>query len=178
MTIRKPRALTEEQAKKWLRRHLCYEIQMMRELYGRLLAGASSQFDRNTQIECYHLHCRNLIEFFKNKDPCDVDPRRFTNDAYKPDGNFINASLDAKINQQISHLTAKRTAERKKKLGPDQWKDIRDAIEKEIDRFEMALTDNVRPLWVEGLELMDFTPKLYASNCVASATNHVIIDAL
>lgn len=148
---------------------------MMRETYRLLQRGAPSQFDRNMHIEAYHLHARNLIEFFKNKDPCDIDPRRFTQSGYEPDGNFIDSKLEAKINQQISHLTAKRTDQHKEQLGPQQWSEVNQAIDKQISRFEKALTDDSKKLWEQGLQEMDFSLKLYLSAEIMSTTNHVVI---
>jgi hypothetical protein len=171
--IRKPNAVTSTEADNWLRGHLCYEVQMMRELYRQLDKGAYNQFDRNLHIESYHLHARNLIEFFKNKDPCDVDPRRFTKPGYEPDGNFIDKDLEAKINQQISQLTAKRT-DRGDQLRPKQWREISEAIEGEIFRFEKSLTKEGEDLTL-GLVEMDFSPRFLVPAQVSSATNHIII---
>ncbi|QOZ77013.1 hypothetical protein XH83_17050 [Bradyrhizobium sp. CCBAU 53351] len=108
------------------------------------------------RIECFHLHARNLIEFFKNKDPCDIDPRRFTKPGYEPNGNFIANDLEARMNQQISHLTAKRTDDPTKQLGPKERQEISKAIEAEITRFEKALTPQSEALWRLGLRDMGF----------------------
>jgi hypothetical protein len=148
---------------------------MMRQSYLELKAGAFNQYARNVQIEVYHLHARNLIEFFKNKDPCDVDPRRFTLQGYEPDGNFIDNELEKKINRQISHLTAQRTTDTQEKLGPDQWSRIEASIEKQVTRFDAALTEQAREFWNKGIEDNDFSLKLYVSNQTASATNSIIV---
>lgn len=177
-SIRKPDALDKNAANHWLQRHVCYEVEMMREAFRRLAVGAPDQFTRNIHIEAFHLHARNLIEFFKNKDPCDIDPRRFTETGYQPDGNFINASLEAKINQQISHLTAKRTDNPADQLGPNEFAAIAAAIEKQIARFESSLTHTHKALWEAGLRTMRFVPTLYVSESVASATNHITVVKL
>ena len=173
--IRKPKAATKEEAEFWLRRHACYELQMMRECLRQLERGANNQFDRNMHIECFNLHARNLTEFFKNKDPCDIDPRRFTSPGYEPDGNFIDGTLEAKINQQISHLTAKRTSDSAKQLGMEDFRKIGNTIEREVKRFEKSLTPGCRELWNQGLREMDFAPRLVVSAQVTSATNSIVI---
>ncbi|WP_369723841.1 hypothetical protein AB8Z38_07290 [Bradyrhizobium sp. LLZ17] len=150
--IRKPNAATESVAEEWLRRHLCYEVGMMRQLLPVLAHSPPSQFERNIHIECFHLHARNLIEFFKNKDPCDIDPRRFTKPSYQPDGNFIDKDLEARINQQISHLTSNRVGA--KQLGPSDWRKISATIEAEIARFEKHLTKDAEGHWRLGLSDM------------------------
>lgn len=176
-SIRKQNAATAERADYLLRRHICYEVQMFKETYAQVLRGALNQFDRNMHIECFCIHARNLIEFFKNKDPCDIDPRRFTNSKYEPNGNFIDATLEAKINQQISHLTSKRTHGSQEQLGPEHWKRIKDAIETEIDRFANALTPETAMLWKCGLDEFDFSPRMYFSDPpVATATNHITVE--
>ena len=173
--IRKPNAANAEQAEYLLRRHVCYEVQMMRECWRQLQRGAYNQFDRNMNIECFNLHARNLIEFFKNKDPCDIDPRRFTKPDYKPNGNFIDSTLEAKINQQISHLTSDRTDDPKKQLGMKEFRKTGEAIEKEIARFEKSLTARSEELWKRGLIEMDFQSRFLVLAQVASATNQIII---
>ena len=66
---------------------------------------------------------------------------------YEPDGQFIKTKLLDKINQQIAHLTADRTADPTKQLDQPQWTEIKDALEKEILRFEEAHKLEYRPAW-------------------------------
>lgn len=128
---------------------------MMRELHPEMLSGRYSQLIHNANVEAFLVHARNLIEFFKNKEPCDFDPRLFTKPGYEPNGNFIDSTLEAKINQQISHLTAERTAIAEEQLGPDEWAKIRGTIEAEIERFEKALRPEYEAKWT-------FNPQIVA----------------
>lgn len=128
---------------------------MLRELHDELSRGTHDQLIHNANIEAFLVHARNLIEFFKNKPPCDFDPRLFTNAGYEPDGNFIDSTLEAKINQQVSHLTAERTAVANEQLGPEEWRKIRSSIETQIKRFENALKPEYKAKWTP-------TPKIIA----------------
>jgi hypothetical protein len=134
-------------ADEFFRQHLPYEIDMLRSLYVELSRGEYSPLTHNAIIESFHIHACNLIEFFKNKKPCDFDPRLFTKPPYEPNGNFINAGLETSINQQISHLTTGRKSVGTLKLGPPQWVQIGRAIEAEIEPFEIALRPEFRAKW-------------------------------
>ncbi len=96
-------------AKKMLGHFIPYEIGMMRALHRRLASGSLSQLCRNAEIESFHIHARNLMEFFKNDKQCAIDPRTFTSKNYRIDGDFISKKLETKISQQIVHLTHERT---------------------------------------------------------------------
>jgi hypothetical protein len=155
--IRRPNNVTDALADQCIGRHLPYEIKMMRELYAELPTGKYTRLIHNSNVQSFCIHARNLIEFFKNKPPCDFDPRLFTDKTYQPNGNFIDSKLEAKINQQVTHLTADRTTNADDQLGQPQWKKIIETIEKEIGRFEKALTPTFKHKFYAGLELMIFT---------------------
>jgi hypothetical protein len=145
--LRRRRAVSDAVLKEFFNEHLPYEIEMMRGLYDELSTGSSTWLMHNARIESFHIHARNLIEFFKNKRPCDFDPRLFTHGRYQPNGNFVDNRLEGKINQQISHLTADRTSDATKKLGPRDWAKIKGAVEKEIARWEEALSPEYKAKW-------------------------------
>jgi hypothetical protein len=167
--IRRPNDVTDAVADEFFCEHLPYEIDMMRGMYAELKKGPHSvQLLQNSHIESFHIHARNLIEFFKNKTPCDFDPRLFTEPSYQPDGNFISAGLEAKINQQISHLTAQRTGAQEGKLGPDQWTEIGEAIEEQIERFEKALKAKYKPKW-------KYNKRIYIKQGATSASSQVVL---
>ncbi len=111
-----------------------YEIGMMRALYKRLVAGASSQLCRNAEIESFHIHARNLMEFFKNDKQCAIDPRAFATEDYQIAGNFIPAKLESKISQQIVHLTHERTDIEKDKLSDAEREQTLQYIEQQVCR--------------------------------------------
>lgn len=145
--LRRNGNVTEEMVEACFARHLPYEIDMLRELRPELSSGRYTQLIHNSHVEAFLMHARNLIEFFKNKAPCDFDPRLFTVDSYEPRPTFLDAKLLDKINQQIAHLTAARSDLPSKQLGPAEWDRIMEALEGEISRFERALRPDHAPTW-------------------------------
>lgn len=140
--------LTPAELKVMFENHLTYEINMFRGLYAQLHSTPSADpYICNAVIEAYLLHARNLIEFFKNKKPCDVDPRHFTSAGYEPNGNFINHTLEALINQQITHFTSDRKAADGEKIDGPKQQLINGAIEQQIERFERSLTSAYPAKW-------------------------------
>jgi hypothetical protein len=137
-----------------------YEVGMMRALYKKLQGGASrTQLDRNADIESFHMHARNLIEFFTDDVQCAIDPRAFTTKDYCVDGLFISKvskRLESKISQQIVHLTHERTDVTADKLSDDERRLTILAVEKEIERFQKKLQCGWRQIWEDGVKLMDF----------------------
>lgn len=175
MKIRNPNALRSTDESDWIK-HLCYEIEMFRTCFLILKNGTNNQFERNMHIECFILHARNLLEFFKNKNHSDVDPRRFTNTSYNPDGNFINNSLERKMNQQISHLTSDRIKNNENQLIAKNFHEISISIEDEIKRFEACLKPQFQAIWSDSLRLMNFSHSIIAvSNKGHSATNNITL---
>jgi hypothetical protein len=83
--------------------HLPYEINMLRVSFALLSTGVMGPALTNVLIESFCVHARNLIEFFKNKDSCDFDPRDFAIAAYQLEKRFLRDSILPKINNQISH---------------------------------------------------------------------------
>jgi hypothetical protein len=144
---KKSKNITAEQKKEFWEEHLPYEISMMRAIYPFALQGSPSRALHNAMVETFLLHCRNIIEFFKYNPPCDFSPLFFTDGTFKINKTFVNAKLYEKINQQISHLTAERTALNKNKLGPNEWQLLEKQIEGEIARMEKALTQDAKKSW-------------------------------
>ena len=68
--IREANHKIDSLAKKMLGHFIPYEIGMMRALYKCLAAGSVSQVCRNAEIESFHIHARNLMEFFKGDIQC------------------------------------------------------------------------------------------------------------
>jgi hypothetical protein len=141
------KSITDKQIHDFFTEHLPYEVNMFRALLAELGRFQPNTVLRNATIEGIATHARNLIEFFKNKPPCDFDPRRFTEKGYVPNGNFIDSKLEAKINQQVSHLTAERTSFAAEKINASAFRRISEAIESEIERFENALSPDYRAKW-------------------------------
>jgi hypothetical protein len=116
-------------------------------------------------VESLLIHARNLIEFFQTKKSCDCDPRWFTNVGYRLKKRFVRDTLLSGINQQIAHLTAKRTVVKGEKLSEVDWKEIVKAIETEIVRFQAALTPDYKAKYQYNKARAD------VSGIASSATN-------
>jgi hypothetical protein len=156
---KKVRAVTPETqkfAKLMLGDAIPYEVGMMRTLYKKLVKGSPCQLRHNAYIESFHMHARNMIEFFKDDKQCAIDPRTFTNKDYQVQGNFISSNLEKRISQQIVHLTHERTDDKKLKLGDQAREQTLAQLEKQIKRFESALLPQWVDVWRDGLKKMDF----------------------
>jgi len=163
----KPRIRTanpnvDEFAKKMLGHFIPYEVGMMRALHKKLGKGSPTQLDRNADIESFHIHARNLVEFFTDDIQCAIDPRAFTEQRYQINGQFIPRNLETKISQQIVHLTHERTDVTADKLSDVEREQTVKAIEKEIVRFEKDLRPEWLPTWQAGLTQMNFEGELGA----------------
>ena len=126
--------------------HLPYEISMLRFTFLELQQPVAGPLG-NVLIEAFCLHARNLIEFFKNKDSCDFDPREFTAAGHRLHKSFLPGALLMRINEQISHLTANRTVISAEKIGPADRLRMFMAIEGEVTRFASGLSLIYRPRW-------------------------------
>jgi hypothetical protein len=164
---------TDQQYEYCLHEHLPYEINMFRALFTALALGLpKDSLTRNAFIESFFIHARNLIAFLKNDSDCGFDPRYFTKTNYNPNTSFVPTKLWKKIIHQVAHLLPERTHVSSEKLGPKDRKDISDLIERELGRFESALTDEYRAKWpVKPASIP--AAKLDAGQ--ASATNHIIV---
>jgi hypothetical protein len=144
-------------AAKMLGHFIPYEVGMMRALHNRLVAGPPlSRLSRNAEIESFHIHARNLMEFFKDDIKCEIDPRAFTTKEYRVDGNFIPAKLQSKISQQIVQLTHERTDVENDKLSDAERRLTSNYIEEQIERFEKALKPEWVGIWQHGIQYMNF----------------------
>ncbi|BAM90859.1 hypothetical protein S58_48800 [Bradyrhizobium oligotrophicum S58] len=126
--------------------HLPYEITLMRESY-KLALIPKPWAEHNSFIVAFLNSSRNLIEFFKNKPSCDFDPRMFTRSTYQIEKRFLRDTILTEVNNQISHLTSKRTKVLNEKLGEKLWAELNANLESEISRFEKALTDEYKRIW-------------------------------
>jgi len=127
--------------------HLPYEYDMLRgaaALLAQLPLPSKTEkaeitIQRNSLIESCGIHARNLIEFFKNKDSCDFEPRYFTEQGYKLKKSFVRSTLVDKINYQISHLTRNRTRVAEEKLTGGDIIELVRVIGAEMDRMLRSL---------------------------------------
>ncbi|HWM48843.1 MAG TPA: hypothetical protein VNR11_18220 [Xanthobacteraceae bacterium] len=152
--IRKTDPEGDAVAMKLLGHHLPYEVNMFRALYSYVSQPSPSRLVRNAFIESFHLHARVIMEFLKDDRLCVVDPRRYTTSAFLVNGDFIPRKLEAKINQQIAHLTRERTDDEKYKLSDHEREQTFQVIQKELARWERELTPECRAVWEQGLREM------------------------
>jgi hypothetical protein len=143
-TNKKPAPHLKEE---FLTEHLPYEVSMLRATY-ELARAQKPAAEHNAMVESFLLHARNLIEFYKDRPSCDFDPRMFTNASYQLNKDFIPEQLAARINRQVSHLTAKRLSQSADELGPRDWALILRALEEELSRFAKALTKEYAEKWL------------------------------
>jgi hypothetical protein len=161
---------TDEQYAECFREHLPYEINMFRELYAFLeVCPAPAILISNACIESFFSHARNLVMFFKNDTDCAFDPRYFTNIGYETNKKFLPDTLRNKLNHQIFHIAATRTAILAEKLGSKDRTTLADIIEDEIARFEKALTLGYRNRWVVRPRVQ----LVRTTGSAVEATNHV-----
>jgi hypothetical protein len=134
--------------------HLPYEIEMLRITYELLhkpvvvqVGGEeAAKLVLSAMMESFSIHVRNLVEFFKYKEPCDFSPGMFAIAGYPLKTRFVNDSILTKINTQIAHLTTRRTRVDQEKFNrDDDWQHAYEAIEREISRLYANLSDEWRP---------------------------------
>src|SRR5215208_3305438 len=87
---------------------------------------------------------RRAIDEFLRKDQ-GVKAREFTGPNYKPRG--IDEGLAAKINQQITHLTLKRTTHVAQKIGNTDREKILRQLSFNLAAFAEELVSPWRELW-------------------------------
>ena len=104
--------------------------------------------ERNSVIECYLLHLRILIEFFRAT-------RRLPNDViasdYVPNWNATEHSEELKeawnaLNKRLTHLTAERANTVAWPLAQQSWQQAHDIVGSLWTRFETEL-DAERRSW-------------------------------
>jgi hypothetical protein len=134
------------QKEEFFTEHLPYEITLMRETYPLLLVPRPWAV-HNAVIVAFLNSSRLLIEFFKNKQSCDFDPRMFTKPTFQVNTRFVRDSIMPIMNSQIMHLSAKRTKVMAEKIGEKLWEEIRDDLQAEIERFEKALRPDYQVKW-------------------------------
>jgi hypothetical protein len=124
---------------------------MLRHAYDKLQSSSHGQATDNVLIECFCLHARNLLDFFRDQKHSNYAvAREFTTASYNPfDGTNPKSSggLYGKLNDQITHLSYRRTNNPAAKIGPDERAFLKNLIEKEIDNFSNHIDAAYRPLW-------------------------------
>lgn len=135
--------------------HLMYEIDMLRATYTCLASESLmllfSDVLKNSLIESFCIHARNLIEFFDEKSatPGQSDGRlgakHFTTDFTAWDKGGPSNDLRNRLNKQVSHLTYDRTKSIEEKVGLKESEELMRLLGGEIDRFLGYLREPYKP---------------------------------
>jgi hypothetical protein len=131
-------------------------------------------FLRNAAAECFWLHARNLFDFLyqpKNRSPdtrASVSALDFTEQFY-PNG--IGREISDDINQVITHLQYGRKSQAT--LDVYMMLRVKQHIERQIEKFEKALTDESRKVWKPRTR-----PEQINVRNLASATNATTFASL
>jgi hypothetical protein len=163
-------------AKAMLEEHLPYELEMLQGAYEFLQNPAYAHdrrhpFARNAAIECFWLHARNLIDFLTQASSATLFETRgavsayhFTTKSYDPDG--IGRDINDDINQSITHLQYGRKSQAQPTLDVFTMLRVKQHIERQIKKFEDALTEEAGKVWVRRT-----LPETIEVTTLDSATN-------
>ena len=125
-----------------------YEIWMMR-CTANILAFAPMPVHpvwTNALIESLAIHARALIDFFNGRHGSDA--RHFTSANYKPFKEVkIGKLVIGKLNQQVAHITEKRTGLPAKKLNTVEIGKLRRGLDTEIAEFSKHMTPKYQGMW-------------------------------
>ena len=132
-------------------KYLRYEVQMLDETKRKLEPPALiDQITVNAFVESFCIHARNLNDFLLEKRNSHADLLKassFTDAAYKPPRRTKRrTALFDKINQQISHLTTKRTAMARRKIGPKHRAAMFAILYADLKNFDHHLRPGTRGL--------------------------------
>lgn len=110
-----------------------------------LSAGMTDRLAANAAIESFCIHARNLAEFLSNADTCGFDPRWFapSYETQMP----IPGALFGKINEQITHLSPRRTRVDAAKIGGDDRRAMFNALEVRLADWRSKLDPRYCELW-------------------------------
>jgi hypothetical protein len=158
--IEKPRSLEKDEnaLREMARRHISYEIKMLRELSAALQGkGAGPRTMNNALLESFLIHYRNLYDFFypENKRRLSLDVaatdyvpgrHRWRNTRPKTDIKNIVENRE-RVNCLLAHLTLRRL-KYKNRSWPD--KKMASAIEEMIEAFVQALPQ-ARRSWFDSV---------------------------
>lgn len=138
-----------------LRKHLPYEIDMLRQTYRKLQQGPLPEWAvNNALIESFCIHTRSLLDFFESKPRPKNDGDYFATDFTSAFVPRINQSdkpfkaLRTKLNKEVFHLTGGR-----RNIEADQFnmrtdgKQLIDELEQDISRFEDCLRPNFKAIF-------------------------------
>ena len=131
--------------------HLPYEIRMLRYSFSRLQEIKEGDTDGNAFVECFCIHARNLIDFFRDRKPYSDNQacaHHFTETTYSPfQKGEIDTRLYDKVNKQIAHLTYHRSTHEKDKIGQADRNKLLKILQDEIALFSAQLKPEYKSMW-------------------------------
>jgi hypothetical protein len=117
--------------------HFPYEIAMLSNAHTLISVKGA---ELNTAIESFAIHARAFFEFFEVKKKQGYCASDFTVSKYVPQFvDKIDQKTIDKLNQQIAHMTGKRTSKQEDKFGGKEQAEVLEAINKEIAEFKKHL---------------------------------------
>ena len=140
-------AMITEQKLTYIKKHLPYELEMLRFTHDRL----KSPIERllaNALMESFAVHARNLIDFlFNHGDDGEYSARDFL-----PEDHPLGAkrSLGAvgkpygRIHEEVLHMGQGRPIAQEDQVGPEERQLLRDAIESRLPKFLDAMLDDYK----------------------------------
>ncbi len=155
--------------------HLPHELTMLDYTLEQVngLCGDTSSNDKDPRLimafECFWLHARNLIEFFKTDDPkaSTVSPHAFTKTEL--DYGFGSKELMDRINAQISHLQRNRGLFASGPLTGTDMIQVKERIDCALARFQSELKGELKEWWCHR----DPVATEYAENLSATACTEI-----
>jgi hypothetical protein len=132
--------MTDDDLDVYLRKHVAYEVDMLRHAYKRLGTFTDGR-NLSMALECFALHARTLEEFLTKKPKIKNDVRAslFVAPGFRwPRKDGIRDALD-KIDPQMMHTGRQRTIDPKDKLHTDNTTKLLDWIEDSLIKFNQAL---------------------------------------
>ena len=129
--------MAASEPEQFLEHHFPYEAAMLQGTHQVL---EIKTIEMNSLIESFAIHARSFLEFFevkKKKGYCASD---FTRGPYHPSFvSTLNPDTIKKLDTQIAHMTAARTANQDEKLGGKERAQLLGAITKELAVFREHL---------------------------------------
>jgi hypothetical protein len=132
-----------------LEEHLPYELSMLEAAFDFLVKKEFAPYHEclflhNTSVECFWMHARNLLEFFRSKPGASTaTPLDFTvTFAHEK----VGRDIEDQINNAITHLQYGRKSQ-PLALNNGTMIHIKGVIDREVKKFQEALTTEAHKVW-------------------------------
>jgi hypothetical protein len=127
---------------------------MLRHTFAFLCIPAWSADLRNSIVESFCVHARNLIEFFNQQSETPGQADHVVGAKHFCSTNYTawtkgrpSHVLFGQLNKQISHLSYGRTSEDEKKIGAEEQLELLKLIEQELEVFGKSLRNPYADKW-------------------------------